>query len=90
VFHGYQNLLNETSYVVVHEWVLNLNIRLEIFNFHIVGIFDMMHCCCLETTLYVPMTRAFFQYTIQTMCKFNVPKYQRSIMGLKNGFLHMM
>jgi len=32
VFHGYQNLLNETFGVVVHEWAPNLNRELEIFS----------------------------------------------------------
>lgn len=33
VFHGYWNLLNETSNVVVHEWAPNLNMGLKILVF---------------------------------------------------------
>ncbi len=61
VFHGYQKTLNGTFDVVVHEWALNLNIRLGNFSFQIVGIFVMMHYRCFETTLYVPMFCALFQ-----------------------------
>jgi hypothetical protein len=41
VFHGYQKKFNEIYDVVVHEWALNLNIRLGNFSFWIVGIFVM-------------------------------------------------
>jgi hypothetical protein len=53
VFHGYQNLLNETFDVVVHEWALHQNTRLDNFSFWIANIFVMMHYRCLETTLYM-------------------------------------
>jgi hypothetical protein len=33
VFNAYQNLLNETSNVVVHEWAPDLNIGLENLSF---------------------------------------------------------
>ncbi len=33
VFHGYQNLLNETFDVVVHEWVTDLNTKLKNLSF---------------------------------------------------------
>jgi len=59
--------LDETSCVVVHEWAPNLNIGLEIFNFQIVGISNMMHYFCPETTLYVFMTCALFQYTMNNV-----------------------
>jgi hypothetical protein len=61
VFHGYQKKLNEIFDVVVHEWAFNLNIKLGNFSVQNVGIFVMMHYGCFETTLYVPMSHAFFQ-----------------------------
>ncbi len=33
VFHGYQNLLNETFDMVVHEWAIDLNTELENLSF---------------------------------------------------------
>jgi hypothetical protein len=69
VFIGYQNLFNGTSNVVVHEWVFDLNISLENLNFQIVSISIMIHYSCLETFVYVPMTRAIFQHTINNVQK---------------------
>jgi hypothetical protein len=60
VFNGYQNLLNGTSDVVVHEWAPNLNTSLENLNFQIVGTSIMMHYSCLETFVYVLMTHLIF------------------------------
>jgi len=47
VFHGYRNLLNETSNVFVHEWAPNLNMGLENLSFQIVGISIIMHSLLL-------------------------------------------
>jgi hypothetical protein len=69
VFNGYQNLLNGTSNVVVHEWALDLNISLENLNFQIIGTSIMMHSSCFQTFVYVPMTCAIFQHTINNVQK---------------------
>jgi hypothetical protein len=67
VFHGYQNLLNETSDVVVHEWAPDLNTRLENLSFWIISISIMIHCHCLEITLFVLVIRVFFQHTMNNV-----------------------
>jgi hypothetical protein len=51
VFNGYQNLLNGTLDVVVHEWAPNLNIGLGKLNLKIDDSSIMMHFHCLETSL---------------------------------------
>jgi hypothetical protein len=55
VFHGYRNLLNETSNVVVHEWAPDLNMGLKNLSFRIVEISIMMHCRCPKTALRAPI-----------------------------------
>ncbi len=60
VFHGYWNLLNETFNVVVHEWALDLNKRLENLSFHIVGIFVMMQCYCFWNNIICACDLCFF------------------------------
>jgi hypothetical protein len=68
VFHGYQNLFNETFNVVVHEWAFDLNTKLENLNFWITGkFFVMMHFHCPKTTLFVPMIHALFQHTMNNV-----------------------
>jgi hypothetical protein len=55
VFHGYRNLLNETSNVVVHEWAPDLNMELENLSLQFASISIMMHCRCPKTTLRAPI-----------------------------------
>jgi hypothetical protein len=43
VFNGYQNLLDGTLNVVVHEWAPYLNTSLENLSFQIASISIMMH-----------------------------------------------
>jgi hypothetical protein len=64
MFNGYYNLLYGSLDLVVHEWPFNLNIGLENLSFQIVGIFVMMHVCCLDITFYVFVIHATFQQTI--------------------------
>jgi hypothetical protein len=56
-FNEYQNLLNGTLSVVVHEWALDLNNGLENLGFKIANSSIMMHFHCLETSLYVLVTQ---------------------------------
>jgi hypothetical protein len=67
VFNGYQNLLNGTLNVVVHDWASYLNTSLENWNFKIVSISIMMHSFCFETFVYVFVTRVIFQHTINNV-----------------------
>jgi hypothetical protein len=67
VFTGYQNLLNGTLDVVVHEWALDLNIGLENLSFRIVGTSIMMHSRYLETSTYVLVMHVIFQQTINNV-----------------------
>jgi hypothetical protein len=60
IFNGHCNLFNGTLDVVVHEWPFNLNIGLENLSFQIVGIFVMMHVCCLDKTFYVFVIHVIF------------------------------
>jgi len=50
VFNGYQNLLNGTLDVVVHEWAPNLNIGSEKLNFKIDNNSIVIHFHRLETS----------------------------------------
>ncbi len=61
VFHGYWNLLNIMSNVVVHESTPILNTSLEELNFQIFGTSIMMHCHCPQMAFYVLVTQGAFQ-----------------------------
>jgi hypothetical protein len=67
VFNGYQNLMNGTLNVVVHEWVPILKTSLENSSFKIVDSFIMWHNHYLETLLYVFIICLTFQQTINNM-----------------------
>jgi hypothetical protein len=69
VFNGYQNLFHGTLNVVVHEWAPDLNIGLENLSFQIVGIFNMMHVCCVDMTFYVFVIHVIFQANHQPCAK---------------------
>jgi hypothetical protein len=70
--NGYQNLLNGTSNVVVHEWALDILVW-KTLSFQIAHTSIMMHFHCYKTSLYVHVTNVIFQHNI-TMCKNNVLK----------------
>jgi hypothetical protein len=63
LFNGYQNLMNGTLNVVVHEWAPNLNTSSENSSFKIAGSSIMLHNHCLETSLYVFIICVTFQQT---------------------------
>jgi len=67
VYNECRNLLNGTLNVVVHEWACGLNIGLETSSFLIASISIMMHSHCLETFIYVLVTNAIFQQTINNV-----------------------
>jgi hypothetical protein len=67
LFNGYQNLMNGTLNVMVHEWAPNLNTRLENSSFKIVGSSIMLHNHYLETSLYVFIICVTFQQTINNV-----------------------
>jgi hypothetical protein len=67
VFNGYQNLMNGTLIVVVHEWAPNLNTSLENSSFRIVDSSIMLHNHCFETSLYMFIICVTFQQTINNV-----------------------
>jgi hypothetical protein len=74
VFNGYQNFMNGTLNVMVHEWTLDLNTNLENSNFKIVDISIMLHYHYFETSFYVFITYVIFQQTIHNVQRQHVFK----------------
>jgi hypothetical protein len=69
MFNEHCNLFNGKLDVVVHEWPFNSNIGLENLSFQIVGIFNMMHVCCVDMTFYVFVIHVIFQANHQPCAK---------------------
>jgi hypothetical protein len=67
VFNGYQNFMNGTLNVVVHEWTLDLNNNLENSNFRIVDNSILFYYHCFEKLIYVFITYVIFQQTINNV-----------------------
>jgi hypothetical protein len=64
VFNGYQNLMNGTLNVVVHEWAPNLNNSLENSSVKIVDRSIMLH---YHVSLYIFIICVIFQQTINNV-----------------------
>jgi hypothetical protein len=66
VFNGFQNLMNGTLNVVVHEWPPNLNTSLENSSFRIVNRSIMLHYHVLKHH-YTFIICVIFQQTINNV-----------------------
>jgi hypothetical protein len=69
VFNGYQNFMNGTLNVMVHEWTFDLNTNLENSNFRIVDNSILLYYHCFEKLIYVFITYVIFQQTINNVQK---------------------